>query len=136
MRPLARLLRLAIYTAIVLAGVTYFALEGGDVGVLKTHGADNNAWNETHVWYAEDGGSLWLEAATPTRPWLAEIRRNSEVELERDGATTLWNAAPVEGDEARANVRSLLRAKYGWADQWVELLQDTSDAVAVRLDPR
>jgi hypothetical protein len=32
-------------------------------------------------------------------------------------------------------VRSLLREKYGWADRWVGLLQDTSQAVPVRLDP-
>jgi len=132
---IGRLLRLAIYTAIVLGAITYLALEGGDVGVLKTHEVPNST-TETHVWYAESGGSLWIEAATPDRPWLGHIRRNSEVELELDGTETVWNAAPVEDDEARENVRALMREKYGWADWWVGLFQDTSEAVAIRLDPR
>jgi hypothetical protein len=29
----------------------------------------------------------------------------------------------------------LLAEKYGWADWWVGLLQDTSQSVAVKLEP-
>jgi hypothetical protein len=44
-------------------------------------------------------------------------------------------AAPEPGDAGHRRIRGLLAAKYGWADAWVGLLQDTSRSVAVRLTP-
>jgi hypothetical protein len=131
-----RLLRWAIAAALAFGVVTWVALEGNDVATLRTIDGENRP-RETHVWVADAGdGSLWIEAATPDRPWLADIRHNPKVELDRVGASGRWRAVPVEGPEARETVRALLSAKYGWADWWVGLLQDTSQAVAVRLDPR
>jgi hypothetical protein len=44
-------------------------------------------------------------------------------------------AEPVPGPEGHARIRDLLRAKYGLADVWINLLVDTSQSVAVRLVP-
>lgn len=98
--------------------VTWYALEGRDVAKLRTARADG-AWRQTHVWVVEEGRSLWIEAATP----------------ERAGSITRHRASPVPGAAARDSLRAALRTKYGWADAWVGLFQDTSRAVAVRLDP-
>ena len=118
--------------ALAFGAVTWYALEGRDVAVLRTLAADGTV-RETHVWAAEDGDALLVEAATPNRPWLADIAAHPEVELERAGATTRWLAVPQSGVGWHDEVRALLRAKYGWADRWVALLQDTSSSVAVRL---
>lgn len=129
------MLRFVIAAVVAFLFVTYVALELNDVAVLHTR-TETNSWRKTHVWVADaGGGSLWVEAATPDRPWLLELKRDSRVELEHDGATTKRRAVPVEDDGAREKVRALLREKYGWADRWVGLLQDTSQAVVVRLDP-
>ena len=131
-----RVLRLLIAAAVAYALVTYVALELNDVARLRTK-TDTNSWRETHVWVANgEGGTLWLEAATPTRAWLLDLQQRPDVELDHGGTTATWRAVPVDGPEAQALVRSLLREKYGWADRWVGLLQDTSQAVPVRLDPR
>jgi hypothetical protein len=29
-----------------------------------------------------------------------------------------------------------LRRKYGWADVWIGMLTDTSESIAIRLEPR
>jgi hypothetical protein len=58
-----------------------------------------------------------------------------EVELLRDGAPLRYRALPEPGPEGRERIRTLLRQKYGWADWWVGMLQDTSDSVLVRLEP-
>lgn len=136
MAPIGRVVRTLLGVAALAAGVTFAALEGGDVAVLRTkEGA--HRWRETRVWWAEgDGGALWLEAATPDRAWLLDVRGDGAVELVRDGVTSRWYAAPVEGDEPRQLVRALLREKYGWADAWVGLVRDTSQSIAVRLAPR
>ena len=53
----------------------------------------------------------------------------------RAGATSRVRAEPVPGPEPHGHLRALLRAKYGLADWWVGLLQDTSRSVAVRIAP-
>jgi hypothetical protein len=129
-----RLIGWVVSAIALFAAVTYVALEGGGVGVLTTR--DGSASRQTHVWYAEgDGGSLWLEAATPDRPWLLDLRREPRVELEAEGETSVWRAVAVDDPAATASLREKLREKYGWRDRWVALLQDTTNAVAVRLDP-
>lgn len=115
------------------AAVTWYALEGHDVANLRTARADG-AWRQTHVWVVEEGDSLWIEAATPERAWLLEAQAQPVVELVHAGATTRYRAVPEPGDAGHAKIRRLLRAKYGWADQWVALLQDTSRSLAVRLE--
>ena len=127
---------LVAIVAVLLAfgGVTWFALEGHDVAILRTRAADGTV-RETHVWVAESDGALFVEAATPARAWLLEAEAQPEIELVHAGATGHYRAVPEPGAEGHATIRRLLRAKYGWADQWVALLQDTSTSVLVRLDP-
>jgi hypothetical protein len=43
------------------------------------------------------------------------------------------SAQPLPNPSGHARIRMLLRRKYGWADAWVGLLQDTSESIAVRL---
>jgi hypothetical protein len=116
------------------AAVTWYALEGHDVANLRTTRGDGD-WRQTHVWVVEEGESLWIEAATPERAWLRDIESNPLVEVERAGSVASYRASPAPGTTARDQLRAALRAKYGWADVWVGLFQNTSRAVAVRLDP-
>jgi hypothetical protein len=127
------LLALAV-ALLAFGGVTWFALEGNDVAILRTKAADGAA-RETHVWVADENGTLFVEAATPERAWLLEAQAQPEIELVHADATARYRAVPEPGAPGHAKIRRLLRAKYGWADQWVALLQDTSRSVAVRLDP-
>jgi len=134
--PLRRVIRLVVLAVVAFLGVTYVALEGNDVATIHTLG-ENNSWRTTHVWVADAGdGSLWIEAATPDRSWLQDLRRTANVEVEHDGRTRRWHAVVVDDPEAQVHVRELLHEKYGWADTWVGVLQDTSQSVPVRLDPR
>jgi hypothetical protein len=133
MKPLMRATLAFAIALLAFGGVTWFALEGRDVAILRTKAADG-AVRETHVWVAEENGALFLEAATPERAWLLEAQSQPVVELVHAGATTRYRAVPEPGDAGHAKIRRLLRAKYGWADQWVALLQDTSRSLAVRLE--
>jgi hypothetical protein len=123
---------------VALAGVgalvTWFALESAEVAVLHARGADGGI-ERTRVWVAEAGGFLWIEAATPERGWYRALLHDPRVDLERSGRVEPHLARPMPGPEAHARIRTLLREKYGWADAWVGLLQDTSRSVAVRLKP-
>ena len=133
MRALKQASLATLVTLLVLGGVTWFALEGRDVAILRTQRADGSV-HETHVWIAEENGVRFVEAATPERTWLLEAEARPVIEVVRDGAASRWRAVPEPGADGHAKIRRLLRAKYGWADQWVALLQDTSRSVLVRLE--
>ena len=109
---------LAAVVALLLAfgAVTWLALEACDVAVLETHGAGGSA-RRTRVWFAEHDGALWLEAPVPDREWLLDVQASPRVNLERAGVMQAYDAVPVAGG-GHAEIRALLRAKYGWRDWW------------------
>ena len=129
MRPLLVVLALGLGFVVI----TGLALEAGDVAVLTTQRPDGSA-RETHVWWAEQEGVLWVEAATPERAWLAEALAAGVVEVERDARRERMRVERALGTaDAHVRVRALLREKYGLRDWWVGLLQDTSRSLAVLL---
>jgi hypothetical protein len=121
----------ALVLAVGFAGLVAFALESGEVAVLRT---GPEVERETRVWVAEAEGAVWLEAATPERAWYQDVLSHPELILERPAATHRYRATPQPGAEGHARIRGLLRQKYGWTDSFVGLLQDTSRSVAVRLE--
>jgi hypothetical protein len=126
--------------ALLIAGLgfgafTWWVLESSGVAILQTRGPDGSL-RPTHVWHAERSSEVWLEAATPERAWLRDIQRSPLVVLSIEGQPAHYRAAPVAAPTGHAEIRSLLRQKYGLRDWWVALLQDTSRSVAVQLVPK
>jgi hypothetical protein len=120
--------------ALVFGAVTWVALEASGVAVLETRAPDGGT-RRTRVWFAEHDGAIWLEAATPEREWLRDAQRSPSVALQRGAEVESFEARPLTEVGSHETIRKLLRAKYGWRDAWVGLLQDTSRSVAVRLVP-
>jgi hypothetical protein len=123
----------AATVALAFAAVTGVALEGGEVVVLRTVDAAGHL-RETRTWIADADGAAWIEAANPDRPFLHDVAASPAVELHRAGRWRPCRAEVHVGPEGHARIRSLLRARYGWADRWIALLADTSNSAAVRLD--
>lgn len=134
MRPAATIGSALLLAALTFGAITLYALEGYDVLVLHTHAPDSTL-RATHTWVADEGDTLWVEAAFPERPFYQHLLANPQVEVERAGAVRRYRATPVPNPDGHIRIRTLLAAKYGWADRWVGLLQDTSRSVAVRLVP-
>jgi hypothetical protein len=133
MRP--RNLVLAVLGMVAAFGATTLvALEGKDVAVLHTRD-DAGGARRTRVWVAESDGALWVESATPEREFYRDLLLRPELDVEHAGRAQRMIARPEPGAAGHERIRALLRDKYGWADCWVALLQDTSHSVAVRLVP-
>jgi hypothetical protein len=120
--------------ALLFGAITWYALEGSDVAVLRTRASDGG-FEETRVWIVESGELAFIEAASPEREWYQSLRMYPEVEVLRRNEARRYRAEPELGPDGRARIRSMLREKYGWADWWVGWIQDTSDSIAVRLEP-
>jgi hypothetical protein len=131
---LRNVLAALVLLAVGFAAITLTALEGNEVVVLRTRDPAG-APRETRVWVADQDGALWVEAATPERAFYRDLMAQAEVEVVRGGIPVRALAQPEPGAAGHERIRSLLRAKYGWADHWVGLLQDTSRSIAVRLTP-
>ena len=120
--------------ALIFAAITLYALEGHEVVVVRTR-TPNGATRETRTWVADEDGAVWVESATPERPFFQQLLANPDVQLERAGTERRYHAVPVPNPEGHERIRALLAQKYGWADWWIGLLTDTSRSVAVRLEP-
>lgn len=134
-RPIVRVLLALLAAAVLFGAVTWLALEGHEVVVLRTRTAAGDV-RATRVWVVDDGGGPWIEAGNRERPFYQDLQGDPDVELVRSGAVRRYRAVPVPTDDAHARLRRLLAAKYGFADRWIALLVDTSASVAIRLEPR
>ncbi len=123
----------AVILALVL--VTLVALEGREVVVLRTFDAEGKV-RTTRTWIADHDGYMWVEAANPQRPFLAQLRSIPQLELQRGGRLYQCMAVLAANPGGHEQIRRLLAAKYTWADGWIALLTDTSASVAVRLQCR
>ncbi len=135
MPRIRRALMICGAVALTFAAVTLLALEGREVVVLRTFDADGHV-RQTRTWIADADGSVWIEAATPERPFLRDVRTNPQLELERGGHVYQCSAAVIPNPEGHKRIRRLLTAKYGWADGWIGRLTDLSESLAVRLQCR
>jgi len=115
-----------------IGGATWVALEGHEVAVIHTTSPDGVAC-QTRVWIVDEDGLEWVEAATPERQFYQHVLADPRVVVERGGRQEERIAEIAANPAGHRHIRELLRAKYGWADRWVALLQDTSRSIAIRL---
>ena len=124
--------------ALVVAGVSFVAvtlvaLEGREVVVVETVD-DAGGPRRTRTWIADDAGAAWIEAATPERPFVVDLRRRPSLVLERKGVRHACTAAIAPNPDGHERIRRLLADRYGWADCWIALLADTHASLGIRLD--
>lgn len=137
MRPcrvdvLRRGVLLIALATVLFAAITLVALEGVEVVVVRTVDARGVA-RETRTWIADYDGAMWLEAASPERPFLQHVNANPQLQLSRGGRTLNCRGVVVPNPEGHLRIRALLAERYGWADWWIGRLTDTSVSVALRL---
>lgn len=127
---------LGVLAAVCLGfgAITWWALEADGVAVIETVSPDGSP-RETHVWFVEPDGELWLEAGSPTNPWYLDVQRDPALKFRSDGRVDNTLARPSDSTADRDRIRSLLRKKYGLRDRWVGLFVDSSRSVAVQLAP-
>lgn len=114
------------------AAVTLAALEGPEVAVLHTRSPTGEP-RRTRTWIAQDGGDLLVEAANPERPFLLDLRRRPQLDVDTDSGRHHCRGEVLPNPGGHQRVRRLLRQRYGWADWWIAWFADTRGSLAVRL---
>jgi hypothetical protein len=128
-----RRLAAALGCALVAFGVvTLIALEGREVVVVETTDAAG-ASRRTRTWIADDADSAWIEAASPERPFVGDLRARPALVLERAGARRTCTAEILPNPDGHDRIRRLLTTRYGWADCWIGLVADTHASLGIRL---
>jgi hypothetical protein len=123
---------IAVLSAVVVIGAMEYASESGEVVVLTT--TDTNGGKEqTRLWIVVRDGVSWLRAGSGHPGWLARVRAEPRVEVERVGKTNAYRGIPVP--EMSAEINRLMAEKYGVADRVVDIFLSRKNSIAVRLDP-
>jgi len=131
---LVRLAAAAAVAVAAFAAITWWALEWDGVMVVASRAQDGTL-RETHIWYAESGERLWLEAGLPENAWYQDVQRDPRVTLSAEGLFGEYELASVPGRIAADHVRTLMREKYGLRDRWVLFFVDASRTTAVLATP-
>jgi hypothetical protein len=122
--------------AVVLGGL-YVAM-AERVEVVKVHTRDAaGATHTTRVWVVDDPSGVWLRTGADNDTWLARLRANPGVDLERRGIRERFTAVVLEDDATVARVNALTLEKYGWSEELLRAVTPSSHRqVAIRLDRR
>ena len=123
-----------VLVLVSFAATIWWALESFGVATVETQRPDGSP-RQTHVWYVEPDGELWLEAGSPENGWFRDVLENPALSFHAERRSGRYRAEPLDTEAAHQEIRSLIRARYGFRERWVGLLVDTSRSVAVRLAP-
>ena len=129
------MLRKSLLTVAALIGVIVLAalmIDEGETVVLITSDAEGRP-HETMLWVVEVEGTPYLRGGREAG-WLARLRREPNVELERAGHLGSWRASPAEDGAILRSVNEAMALKYGFADRMLHLFADPEASVPIRLD--
>ncbi len=130
---LKRILAVTGLVLSIVSGITYLALESGDVVTVETLDSSTDEIRVTRIWFVRSDGGLFLEAGTPTNSWVEDLEHASTIKLaghNLDGEYAFKiHLKPADHE----NIRALMRSKYGWRDLWIAILFDTSQSQLVEV---
>ena len=132
MRIIKILLSLLAVALIGLALITYIALEAGGVTTVTTVNRADNSARQTHIWFVEWDGAIFLEAGHPQNPWVQDLQHASMLTLSGAGLDGKYEFTE-HGPESHPTIRRKMRDKYGWRDAWINWLFDTSQSYMIQL---
>ena len=118
-------------TVAVLTGfvvVTWWALEWNGVAVVETR-KDDGSSRSTHVWYAETGGELWVEAGTPLNPWYLDLQSDASVTLSSAGPSGRFIGERIEADPSLRHFE-MHSPNFGYLRNAYDLHPDGESVVA------
>jgi hypothetical protein len=123
----------AVLVAFVLTLVLASEL-GGEVVTLTTRDA-GGAERSTHLWVVDYEGFAWLRAGDPGSGWLARLRQDPQVRVDRGGVSARYTAEPAPAQ--RQTIDRLMAEKYGFADRLIGVFRSIrrAESVPVRLVP-
>ena len=134
LKIVAALAGAVLVVLLALGGLSYVASESGEVVVLTTAGGDGGELQQRRIWVVDLEGRQWLRSGSPDSEWLARLRLNPVVTVERAGTAAQYTAAATPAMQEAVN--EAMAAKYGWADTVIGMMFGREDAVPVELIPR
>lgn len=121
---------LATFVAVAIITATPLV---GEVVTIHTRGAGGE-WETTPLWIVDLDNASYLRSGTPDGSgWVARLRANPEVRLERAG--DIEAVRLVEEPAQLQAVHEKMAEKYGWADSFVTLMGgDPTKAIPLRIE--
>ncbi len=128
------LITAVVIVVVAIIGTTYLALELGQVAIVETMKPDGKGPRYTHVWYVQDGESLYLEAGHPDNPWVRDLEHSKTLKLAGEGIDGEYIFTQSQEVSDHDRIRRMMRSKYGWRDWWIACLFDISQSRLIELE--
>ena len=111
-------------------------IDEGEVVHLRTVDS-KGVEQEADLWVVDLDGVPYLRANSGRVRWLAELRRQPEVRLQRlaGGEWQPYRAVVLDNPRTRARIDSAMEQKYGYVEFLWDLAVDPTGTVPIRLDP-
>ncbi len=126
---MTRLVLFLTLTVFLFAGITWYALESSGVALVKTLD------RQTHVWFVQTESELLLEAGNPNNPWVKDLAQVTMIQVKLNGNWATYRFQLSAGPASHTKIRTAMRDKYGWRDQWIALLFNVEQSALIRLIP-
>lgn len=125
-----RILGAIVVSFLALFVAQIVASESGEVVVLH-HVNDAGEEAQTRLWVVDQDGVQWLRTGSELAGWYKDLLARPEVKVVRGETTTVVTARPNPAQ--RDAINDLMAAKYGWADQLIDVLYGREDAIPIEL---
>ena len=125
-------LGVAVLGTLAFAAVDW-ARNNVEIATLHVSGGATDYY--ARVFIVDDPPVLWVRAERPDRLWLAPLRSNPDVAVQRGVSEVTYHAEVWNGEASRDRIDRLFRAKYGAIDRVAAWIW-RRDEVLIRLDPR
>ncbi|MEM7078024.1 MAG: hypothetical protein AAF513_05280 [Pseudomonadota bacterium] len=131
MRLVLKVLGGLVALLLLVVILQFVASESGEVVVLTSTDAGGTP-QETRLWVVDLDGQWYLRTGSEASGWYRRLVANPQVTVGRgDG---VFAATAVPEPAKRDTINGLMNAKYGWADDFIDLMFGREDAIPILLD--
>ena len=126
-----KILLLVLSVLVLIALLTYLALEWDEVALIYTSNGQSNEFRVTHIWYVEEENALLLEAGDPNNPWIQDLQHSSVVKIVSSKSNDeVWYQL-TEKPGTHELIRQKMAEKYGWRDWWIQIVFNPSNSYLI-----
>ena len=117
------------------SGITYIALESGNVIEVETRDFEGQTPRVTNIWYVQSEDGILLEGGHPDNPWVRDLAQIKTIRIRGSGIDGEYRFKLITHQAAHEEIRERMREKYGWRDWWISCTFNVKNSLMIQILP-